>query len=110
MLKLQNVSLILALIGIIALILLSNCIEPKTRSISEIDKSKLGEYVKISGEISNIRQSSVTSFTIKDESSEIYGFSYEPLDLKNGEYEIIGKVNEYKDSLEIEVNKLRRIR
>ncbi|MBU2522753.1 MAG: hypothetical protein KKE23_00485 [Nanoarchaeota archaeon] len=107
--RLQSIAIITAIIGIIAIIFLSSNLEPKEMMIVEIDRGMVGEYVKVIGNISNIKHSKITSFTIKDDSSDIYAFSYENLDLDKGRYEIIGKVNEYYGSLEIEINKMENI-
>ena len=107
--RLQTIALATAIIGIIAIIVLSNCLEPKVRKISEIDSRMVGDSVKIVGDISKIKQSKITSFTIKDDSSDIYAFSYDKINLSGGKYEVIGKVNEYHGVLEIEISKMRNM-
>ena len=67
----------------------------------------LGDYVKVYGEISKIKHTKVTSFTIADDSGEIYAFSYDLLNITKGNYEIIGKVDEYYGRLEIEISEMR---
>ena len=108
--SLIKIALATAIIGIALLIVLSQFLEPKILEISKIDGKMVGENVKVSGTISQIKQSKTTSFTIKDDSGEIYGFSYEKLNLMNGDYEILGTVNEYHGVLEIEVSKMRVIK
>ena len=105
--SLKLIALITAAIGIIAIIFLSNMLEPKSSPISKLNSNMVGEYVKVSGSVSNIKQSKITSFTIKDDSSDIYAFSYDKLNMTPGEYELIGKVNEYHGILEIEISKIR---
>jgi len=105
--RLQTIALATAIIGIIAIIFLSSRLEPKLVSISTIDRGMIGESVKVIGDISKIKQSKITSFTIKDLYSDIYAFSYEKMDLNEGKYEVIGKVNEYHGSLEIEISRMK---
>ena len=107
--RLQILALATAIIGIIAIILLSSRLEPGERKIIEVDSGMVGEYVKVTGDISNIKQSKITSFTIKDDSSGIYAFSYEKINLSKGRYEVIGKVNEYHGILEIEISKMEKL-
>ena len=107
--RLQSIALATAIIGIIAIIILSNYLEPKVRRISDIDGGMAGASVKVVGDISKIKQSKITSFTIKDDSSDIYAFSYDKINLSSGKYEVIGKVNEYHGVLEIEISKMRSI-
>ena len=106
--SLKSLALITAVLGIIAIIILSFQLEPKQIKMSDIKGSMVGDYVKVSGEISKIKQSKITSFTIKDDSSDIYAFSYEKINLTEGNYEVIGKVNEYHGVLEVEVSKIRK--
>jgi len=107
--KLQTLALGTAIVGIVAIIFLSGMLEPKMMKISGIDSGMVGQSVKVVGEISKIKHSTITSFTIKDDSSNIYAFSYEKLNISQGSYEAIGKVNEYHGILEIEISKLRKL-
>lgn len=104
--SLKKIALVTAIVGIIALILLSLNLEPKEMKISDINDKMIGQYVRVSGDVEKIKHSSVTSFTIKDDSGDIYAFSYENLNVTNGKYELIGKVNEYHGVLEIEVSEM----
>lgn len=107
--RLQAIALITAIMGIIAIIFLSNTLEPRERNISEINNRMIGEHVKVMGDISKIKQSKITSFTIKDNSSDIYAFSYDKINLSEGKYRVIGKVNEYHGILEIEISKMEKL-
>ena len=107
--RLQSIAFGTAIIGIIAIMLLSNNLEPKILRISSIDGGMVGQSVKVVGDISKIKQTKITSFTIKDDSSDIYAFSYDKLNLSSGRYEVIGKVNEYHGVLEIEMSKMRKL-
>ena len=107
--SLKKIALATAIIGIISLIFLSQAIEPKEIEIGKINSKMVGEYVKVSGQISGIKHSKITSFTMKDDSGDISVFSYENLNLTRGEYEVLGKVNEYHGVLEIEISKMARV-
>ena len=108
--SLIKIALATTIIAIALLIVLSQFLEPKIIDISKIDGKMVGENVKVSGTVSQIKQFKTTSFAIKDNSGEIYGFSYELLNLTKGDYEIIGTVNEYRGVLEIEISKMRIIK
>ena len=104
----KKIALATSIIGIFLIMVFSQNLEPKEIEISKINGKMIGQYVKVSGEVYNIKQSKITSFTIKDPSGDIYAFSYEKMNLTKGEYELIGKVDEYHGVLEIEVAKMKR--
>ncbi len=106
--SLKAISLAAAVLGIVAIILLSSQLEPKLVKISELGGNMVGEYVRVSGDISSIKQTKITSFTIKDDSSSVYAFSYDRLNLTKGRYEVSGKVNEYHGIMEIEISSIGR--
>ena len=106
--SIKKIALATSVLGIFLIILLSQNLEPKKIDISDINGKMVGQYVKVSGEVANIKYSKITSFTIKDPSGDIYAFSYEKLNMTKGDYEIIGKVNEYHGVLEIEISEIRK--
>ena len=108
--KIAKLALITALLGVIALIILSYAVEPKLQDVSEISKADLGNFVKITGQISNLKQSKITSFDLSDQTGEIIVVSFEKLDLSNKDnLEIIGKVDQYYGRLEVKVRGLKRL-
>jgi len=103
---LTKLALLTALAGTILLIILSKSLEPKEISISEINEKMIDEYVKISGNVTSAKTySSLTVFTLKDETDEIKVASYKEFNI-SGNVEVIGKVQEYKGILEIEAEKI----
>ena len=109
--SIRMMALAAAIAGIVAIIVLSSHLEPRLIKTSNIDDGMIGQYVKVSGDVSKIKHSKITSFTIKDDSDQsgIYAFSYENLNLTEGSYELVGKVNDYHGALEIEIGKIRRM-
>ena len=111
---LLRVSLATSLIGLIFLFILSENIEPMTVSIDKINEKMFDKYVKISGTLINVRETSgLYILTIKDSSSEIQGIIYKQNKkisfsrYKNQNVEIIGKVSEYKGQLQIEISEIK---
>ncbi len=106
-------SLIISVVGIIILIFLSIYSEPKISSIEEINKKNLENYVKINGTIINIDKikSGENYFLIirlKDFSDSIDVLDYENSNLKiNQKIQVIGKISEYKNQLQIEAKKIK---
>lgn len=99
-------ALITFLIGLILLFFLSQNIEPKLTNISDINYKMINNYIKIKGEIIKSKESSgVTILTIKDSTESINAVSYKPLNV-SGQVEIIGKIVDYKGSLELEIEKV----
>jgi RecJ-like exonuclease len=100
-------ALITFLIGLILLFFLSQSIEPKLIKIADINSKMMDNYVKIQGEVVKSKQSSgITILTIKDSTESITAVSYQPLNA-SGNVEILGKVTDYKGSLEIEIETLK---
>jgi len=110
--NLLKIAFLATVIGILILAILSQNLEPKSISISKIDLKMLDNYVKISASIKEvIKTDSITILTIKDlaDNSEITAIM-DKVDVLKGEHvEIIGRVIEYNESLEIEIEKLKII-
>lgn len=109
---LLKISLTTTIVGLIALFFLSEKLEPKLISIAEIDERLFEEYVKISGEIVNVRKTTgLYILSVKDASGEINvvvfkgkeKFAFE----KGMQAEIIGKVSEFRGNLQIEAVEVR---
>lgn len=106
--KIAKLALITALLGVFILIILSQYLEPKIKPISEIDRSEIGNFVKVSGKVSNIKQTKITTFDLSDKTGEIKIVSFDKIDISiNSNLEIIGKVNTYFNSLQIEVREIK---
>lgn len=110
--KMKNFMLALSLMGIFILIILVNTQEPKQLTqISFIDDKHLNKEIKITGQIISIKeyQNEFKSILINDNSSEI------PIicecrninkTLLKKQIEVIGKVTEFQNNLEIQANKI----
>ncbi|PIU75935.1 hypothetical protein COS75_01310 [Candidatus Pacearchaeota archaeon CG06_land_8_20_14_3_00_35_12] len=110
--NLLKIAFLATVIGILILAILSQNLEPKSISISKIDLKMLDNYVKISASIKEvIKTDSITILTIKDlaDNSEITAIMDKGDVLKGENVEIIGRVIEYNESLEIEIEKLKII-
>ncbi len=111
---LLKISLTLSLLGIFLLLLLSNILEPKLTKISEINSEKLNQKTKIRGTIIKIDYKrtfqilSVKDSTGKIEvlvnSNNIFQFQ------KNQKITVIGKIQDYKEKLQISADKINSIK
>lgn len=107
-------ALISALIGTALLLFLSTKLEPRLISIEEIDAGKIDNFVKIAGNVTNIKDiENLLIIDVKDKSDTIkvvvYKSSKETIDLNiEMQVEVIGKVTEYKGELEIEASSIKQ--
>jgi RecJ-like exonuclease len=107
--SLTKYALITFLIGLILLFFLSRNLEPKLVKISDINSKMVDSYVKIQGDVIKSKTSSgVTILTVNDSTEFISVVSYSPLNV-SGKIEVMGKVKDYKGSLEIEIEKIKDI-
>ncbi len=104
-------ALITSILGIAALMVFSFYLEPKERSISDINERNIGEYVKITGEVISVKKGEIFQFDLGDEVSRIRVISFDKINVsKNDNLEVIGKVDEYYGLLEIKAERIRRIK
>ncbi|MBI5148637.1 hypothetical protein HZA33_03075 [Candidatus Pacearchaeota archaeon] len=109
--SLEKVSLIISFVGIILLLFLSQNLEPKLVKISEINDKMTDSYVKIKGNLTEIRSlEGMQILNINDGTESISAVIYTKANLTKGaELEIQGKVVRYRSSLEIEAQKIKEI-
>ena len=109
--KIARLDLITALISTISLLFLSYNLEPKTIDINEINEGKIGEFVKVTGFVTQVGKSrKITSFDLSDETNQIRIISFEKINISLKEnLEVIGKVDKYYGLLEIEAQKIKRL-
>ena len=89
---------------------LSNRLEPKQITISEAENTRLGDFIRITGEVTKVNKAKITSFNIKDQSGEILVVSFEKTNISKGdELEILGKVDEYYGTKEIIAERISKI-
>ncbi len=107
---LLKISLIISITGIFLLLFILEFSEVKPFQIKDISKEQLELQVKIQGEIVSIKETPGLYILKVDDLTEtltIIVFKEEPLNIKKGMYvEITGKVQEYKDELEIIADKI----
>lgn len=114
---LLKISMITALAGIVLLLFFSQNLEPPIIKISEVNERKLDSFVKIQGNIVNIKETeNLIILKINDTTAEIPVILYENKQnkeqmnfIENMQIEVIGKVIEYYGEIEIEANKIKKI-
>ena len=109
---LLKISLATAIVGLILLFFLSERLEPKLISISQIDERMLDSYVKVMGKINSVRETEgLYILDLQDSSSRIdvvvfkqnQKFNFQ----KGQQVEVIGKVSEFRFKLQIEATGIR---
>src|SRR3989338_10942227 len=104
--KLLKISFIGAIVGIILLFIVSENIEIKETPIGMVDESYIGRSVRFSGEITKI--SSSEKFSSIEVDGKILVVLFEKVDLAKGDkIEVIGKVDEYKNRIEVVADSIR---
>ena len=104
-----KLTLSISFIGIFLLLSITTLMQPKLIAIEEINHKYLNKNIKIQGEIQDIRtyQDSFQVIPIKDETAEIDIITNEILNLTKSEsITVIGKVQEYKQYLQVQANKI----
>jgi len=106
-----KICLALSLLGILLLTFLSSHLTPKEYDILNITKNKVGNYVALNGQISNIeyfKESEFCILTIEDSTGKITG----TLNSKNlsinltQKYLITGKITKYGNETQINIEKI----
>jgi len=105
-----KISLIISITGIFLLLFILEFSEVKPFQIKDISEEQLELQVKIQGEIISIKETPGLYILKIDDLTEtltVIIFKEEPINIKKGMYvEITGKVQEYKDELEIIADKI----
>ena len=110
-----KISLALSLVGILVLIFLSSHLEPKSLPISNITEEYLNQEVKITGQITKIKDFKDINFQIL-EFQDLTGSidvttNSENLTInKNLTYVIIGKVSDYNGTIQINADKIQEVK
>lgn len=107
-----KIAIFTSLIGILILLFIVETTEIPLSKISGITNDKIGQQVKIQGFISSIKSiSSSTILTISDTTSNIkVSFFSQNVGLYKGDYiEVIGKVQEYQNNLEILASEIKKL-
>ena len=103
----KKISFLISFIGIFLLLLIINLIEPGKINIKEINQDLLNKEIKIQGQITQITplQEKFTKLKIKDNTGEIEGVCNCP-NLEKRKTEIIGEISQYKNKLQIRIDKI----
>jgi len=114
--SLIKAALITALIGLVALIFLSENLEPKLIKINEISGGDLESFVKIQGMAISIKDNGDFSIIkVNDGTENITALVWKTKEFnrlnlsKNEKIEVLGKVTEYNGLLEISAEKIKKI-
>lgn len=110
-----TISLIISIIGILILLILSNSQEPEKINIKNIGIQNINQKIQTQGtivsiktynnfEILNLRQNYYDNYSIAILINKKTNLT------KNQTIEVIGKIIEYKDSLEIQAEKIKIIK
>ena len=106
--KLFKISLAVSILGILLLLFLSNILEPKQINIGDIDNTLLNKDIKVQGEIFKIQdKQDFKILSIKDSTGKIEVLCNCENSLKDGlNITIVGKVQEYREYLQISADKI----
>jgi len=105
--NLFKISLIISITGIILLLFLADALEPKLIKIEKINDKILNKKVKIQGTISQIQDKETFQIlSIKDETKTIDVLCDCKNIENNQEVIVIGSVKEYKQTLQIQADKI----
>lgn len=111
--KLFKLALIISFIGIVLLIIITDNIEIKEYKIEDLTEKHIDQDVKIIATITRVTETpGLIIFNLDDQTGELTAiiFKEEPLNLTIGQkVEVQGKIIEYKNKLEIEVDQLTSI-
>lgn len=109
--RLFKISLIVSMIGILILLFLSNFLEPKSISISEIDDSMINKKVKVQGEILKITdKKSFLIISLEDKTGKIDVLCECKNNFQNNQkISVYGTIKEYQKSLQIQADKIIKI-
>ena len=112
--NLLKIALISSIAGITLLFLISGNIDIDEKSIAEINKESLDEFVKVKGTVTDVFNSSAVTIieVTQPQTMNVVLFNNKkPTPLKEGDYiEVIGKIDEYNGDMEVIGDKVRVIR
>jgi len=106
---LLTISRVISIMGIFVLLILSNSLEPQKMHIKDISSKNLNKKVQTQGIINFIKTYPEFQIVgIKQDNSSITVLINKRTNLtENQTVEIIGKITEYKNSLEIQADKIK---
>ncbi len=109
---LEKLALVAALLGIAALLFLSQQIEPKLIKISDVNGGRLEQNVRVRGSITSIKETDkMLLFNVEENNHSIGAIAYknrQRVDIARGmRIEIAGRVKEFYNEVEIEVDSIK---
>ena len=111
--NLLKLSLSVSLVGLLALLVLSEFVDPTPTAVGELNQ-KIGDYVYVEGEVESARYGESTAFfTVADETDDILVVVFEELEPSIAEGDLVGvsgEVSLYKGKMEIIADRLVCIR
>jgi len=110
--SLLKLSLITTIIGIYLIIILANTLEPNITKILDINEKMIDEWVKIEGNVTSQKSiGELTILTVYDGTAGIHAIMYKEIEnFEGSEVVVLGKIIEYKGELEIQIEKIYRIK
>jgi RecJ-like exonuclease len=104
----KKICLTISLLGILILLIIVNYYEPSPIEINKISQKNINYLVKINGKITeiNIYKSNFTKLTISQKNDSITAICNCPNLQKNKDIEILGRVEEYENKIQINVDKI----
>lgn len=109
---LEKLALITSLIGVAALLFLSQQLEPKLVKISDINENLLGDNVRVRGNITEIKENGgILMYSLQDNNLSITIIVYNnkqevPIE-KEKRVEVSGRVKEFLNKIEIEADTIK---
>ena len=110
----MKIALIAGISGLVILFIMSSNIEITEKTIDKITKDNVGDQIKLNGVINKVAEINSTTFIelVQPQKITVVVFKKDErnLSLSYGDYvEVIGKVEEYKDSFEVIAQRIRRV-
>lgn len=104
----KKICFIFSLLGIISILAIVNFTEPKIIQISSINSKYLEKTIKITGQITSVKvtETNFTIFNVKDQAKEITAVCDCPNIKKGQRIELTGRVEEYKNQMQIIADKV----
>ncbi len=110
-----KITLLLSLLGILVLIFIANQMRPLNMEIGQITQKNIGQNIALEARVVSIKEFPDKSFqilTIRDNSSQITATSNSKKMLnlnKTQTYLFIGKIEEYNQTLQLQLDKIESI-
>ena len=109
--KLIKISLIVSVLGLIAILFSSQTIVPEIVEIGDINENNIGQYISIEGVVTDLDSSGNTTFIeISDDVNSIKGIIFEgnlnKEIFEGDELKLFGNIEIYKNEIEIIIKKI----